>query len=404
MKFQIKLSFLLIIIFINLSVVCLNAQWFKADSIFIGSLISKVQFNDNNIFVGTWNGGIYSSSDKGISWNIVNFGLGNKSIQSLTLKDSLIFASCFTKGVYSLNVNDTTWKPINKGMNDLNVFSLTSNKNSLFAGTLKGIYKSNDNGSTWFILDSGISKIFINSLLAKDNQIFAGSALKGLFLSSDNGNSWNSVKNGPSNYKYINLSAYNENILASTSGGGIFCSNNNGNNWKSINNGLPNLLITTSISFFDNYYFVGDSGSGIYISKDYGENWSPINYNLGDLFVNAIEIIGEKIYAATSSGIYFAKVSDLISSDIPEMKSLVDITLSPNPLSEKLYITSGENISNISFVIFNNLGITVYQSNGIELSMNQAIIIDTKSMDCGSYYCRFSNDYINETRKILIIK
>jgi len=99
-----------------------------------GGEVQSLVANGNNIFAGT-RGGVYLSTNKGLSWTAVNTGLP--------------FRSVYGTGVFAL------------GVYDKNIMASTSN----------GLFLSSDNGTSWTSL--GCSPAVIALAMNGDN-IFAG--------------------------------------------------------------------------------------------------------------------------------------------------------------------------------------------------------------------------------------
>jgi photosystem II stability/assembly factor-like uncharacterized protein len=124
--------------------------------------VAVVAVNDSFVFVGTndvfGDGGMFRSSDKGITWN------GDED------------------GMYSLtNVSIIT---TNNGDSSLS--------SSVFAYYGNTLVRSTDNGSQWEVLDTN-SKLtngsYINAIAVDDSLVFIGTD-NGVLLSKDNGTSW----------------------------------------------------------------------------------------------------------------------------------------------------------------------------------------------------------------------
>ncbi len=73
-----KLFFSILVLFFQ----ALNAQWLQTNGPY-GGLIKCYAVNGSSIFVGTDQGGIYRSTNDGLTWISVNIGLTNKKVFSL---------------------------------------------------------------------------------------------------------------------------------------------------------------------------------------------------------------------------------------------------------------------------------------------------------------------------------
>ncbi len=141
----------------------------------ITSFIKK----DNNLYAAIKGGGVFISSDDGVSWIDKNSGLSNLDVQALTVKGNNIFAGTNGGGIYRSEDGGTTWQSVNSGIYQKYIYSLAVNNNYIFAGTnlppnypspTPGtiyypypwpdsilIYRSSDDGNNWStVLDSGM--------------------------------------------------------------------------------------------------------------------------------------------------------------------------------------------------------------------------------------------------------
>lgn len=221
-----------------------------------------------NIYVGTWFGEVYQSTNGGKNWRQLGQGLDNQ-IMSLAVIDNDIFAiiakiypgerplNC----LYHLNLRENTWIPCTNGV------------------------PTNIDGAC---------------LLVRGKRILA-SMTGGTFCSDDNGISWSRV----SLEKFNRMVGSNNVILALSSAGGVAYSHDNGQTWH----GIAHLGGVMAIAVNPKGIFVGCSGQqGVYFSPDLGSTWSPISnvglpfYNslsnaIQVILINGMAISKDKIYA-----------------------------------------------------------------------------------------------------------
>ena len=164
--------------------------------------------SQNNIFVGFW-GGIYKSSDNGVTWDLV-LSFSNCEVTNAIAENSegLLFAGTMTFitvscGVYQSIDQGENWEYI--GLEYEYISSLAINSNDeIFAGSRGhhllgggGIFRSSDNGETWIELrdDVLVTSVAIDS----EDRIFIGcsdldGALGSVYFSEDNGESWQMIE------------------------------------------------------------------------------------------------------------------------------------------------------------------------------------------------------------------
>ncbi|HVO73802.1 MAG TPA: T9SS type A sorting domain-containing protein [Ignavibacteriaceae bacterium] len=61
-----------------------------------------------NLFAGTYNGGIFNSTNNGMSWIPINEGLSTKRINPLAINNEYLFASVELNGVYKRYLSEIT--------------------------------------------------------------------------------------------------------------------------------------------------------------------------------------------------------------------------------------------------------------------------------------------------------
>ncbi|MCX7798264.1 MAG: choice-of-anchor A family protein [Melioribacter sp.] len=178
--------------------------------------------NGNSIYAGVWGGGVYVSTDNGITWNEMNNGLGyNLVINSLTFHSNTLFAASYGGGVFKYE--NSTWTKLNVGYDF--VWTIASNSSGLYAGTYgDGLYRSLDNGNTWSKV-TALNAPFIYSIAVNlSNKVYVASWTSGVFESVDNGNTWNSIGMGGFGVSSIIISKNDNNVYVGTKEGKIYLS------------------------------------------------------------------------------------------------------------------------------------------------------------------------------------
>ena len=110
---------------------------------------------DQGILAGTFDGGVFRSSDGGLTWQGISRALPNDSIRGIALLDQgLIVAT--GNGIFKTVDKGKQWVPVNKGLTSPSVQSLiASGDGSFYAGTSAGVFRSDD-GLTWIAINQGL--------------------------------------------------------------------------------------------------------------------------------------------------------------------------------------------------------------------------------------------------------
>ena len=281
--------------------------------------------NGTDLFAGTFNNGVFFSSDSGASWVPVNTGLppyAQATMLSLTVLGTNIFAGTSGKGVYLSTNNGTDWTPVNTGIKNTNVDVVAGNGSLLYAGTVfgSGVFRSSDQGATWTAPDTGMTQPIsqVSAFAFMGTQTFAGTS-NGAFASSNNGANWTDINAGlpPMYHRVVNsMAVINTNLFAvieaGTTSNAVYLTTDTGASWSPTNysstTNSANVLTTTPDGSGGTYLYLGTLGAGVYRSTDNGTTWVPANTNITTARVNAFASIqhggNTSLFAGTTNGIY----------------------------------------------------------------------------------------------------
>jgi photosystem II stability/assembly factor-like uncharacterized protein len=294
--------------------------------------------------LGTKNGGIWKSSDKGINWKRSDNGILSRllpsydGITALVIDPSTpstLYAGLDQGAVFKSVDGGNHWKMIHK--DDYGIKSMAVDPKStgtVYIGTYTGILKTNNGGETWEnILEPDpsipgyISSITVDPSLS--STVYAGTTnilgvgKSGIFASLDKGKSWSFSDKGLDFTDITEIvidpsqstTLYAATIQICDCGGGIseneggvYRSLDGGTSWKRIVIGLTNVRVQSlaidpkvpSTLFAGTY-------NGLFISKNGGEDWSKVikdNSHLGiqSIYINPIS--PSNMIMGTSRGIF----------------------------------------------------------------------------------------------------
>ncbi len=313
-----------------------GANWTRVDNNFESNHIMTLVTMGTNLFAGTDQRGVFLSANNGATWTNVNNGLNTKRIRYLTVSDTNIYAATYNGGgIYISTDKGVSWQILNSPTggydwsgsdfiklsvsgNNILAFegdgviyssdggisweNITPNGNTqsnsaafspngsgginLIVGTSNlypnqtGIYFSADSGKSWSQKNTGLLNLEVNALFVSSNgvgnsNIFAGTE-GGVFISTNNGTNW-AQRNTGLTHQYINVLAANgTNLYAGAGNGGLFLSTNSGTNWTQINDNSFLFPITAISITNDNKIFIGTDGGGGFCSTDNGTSWKPL--------------------------------------------------------------------------------------------------------------------------------
>ena len=262
-----------------------------------------------------------------ISWNIIGPGGGGwlTTIEISSDNPNVVYVGCDVGGIYKSTDNGVSWQIINNGLTNYIVQDIAidpQTSSTLYAATQGGVFKSTDKGDTWVIKRNGFpptSKWSFTSPIAEiivdpvnPNIVYAGVGMppvmfehneqnwiiveeKGvIYKSTDYGESWSKIQNTGININALIYSmAIDHNdptVLYATTEYGVYKSTDAGNTWQSKSTGLPHLNTRNIIidpTNLDVLYVTiwatpgSDSWEGgVYKSTDAGESWAAKNVGL----------------------------------------------------------------------------------------------------------------------------
>ena len=208
----------------------------------MGGRIADIAVNPQNKsewYIAVGSGGVWKSSNAGITWHPI---FDNQSVYSI---------GCITIDPNNPNI---VWVGTGENVSGRHV------------GWGDGIYKSMDGGQSWTNMGldgtDHIGKILVDPrqsntiFVAAEGPLWSSGGSRGLYKSTDGGLSWNTVLTidentgitdlefDPSNPDIIYAAAYERrrktwSLLAGGSHSGIYRSNDNGETWERLQAGLP---------------------------------------------------------------------------------------------------------------------------------------------------------------------
>jgi hypothetical protein len=215
-------------------------EWKEAGPIDVGGRTRALAIdinNPNTIIAGGVSGGIWKSTDKGLSWEMKSTTSQVLSVTSIAqdTRPGHTNTWYYTSGEYNGSSQDRGWK-------------------AFFTGG--GVYKSTDNGETWNLLPNArdddpttysgpydyVSEVIVNPTTGS---IFIATHVNGIMRSTDGGNSFGLVLGTEWGHEYSEIDiAQNGTIVAvigtpfqgvtPSNQPGVYKSTNDGNSWNSV--------------------------------------------------------------------------------------------------------------------------------------------------------------------------
>ncbi len=109
-----------------------------------------------DLYIGTFDGGVFYSADQGDHWTPISRALPNDSIRGIVSSDHALIVAT-GRGIFKTENNGQKWVPLNKGLTELSIQALVaSGTSTLYAGTSGGAFRSDDGGGTWVMINEGL--------------------------------------------------------------------------------------------------------------------------------------------------------------------------------------------------------------------------------------------------------
>ncbi len=312
--------------------------------------------DNNTIYIGTNEDGIFRSTDGGQNWYALNDSLTCLRVFSVEVAplSGIVFLGLQLDGIYKSIDGGVFWRKISQNIIATNFFDLAftpATAPGVFAVGQIGCYFQQAEGERWQYINTGIPNGNLPSSIEADkldssclyissySYFYPPSSPNGLFFSTDNGLSWSFKNNGlPEDQAFIDvaISSFDDGTKRVFMGSNfnlpsadIYYSDDLGESWNKCEGGLPDQtywLIDVAPSNPD-VILAADDNNQLFLSADRGNSWNETTSlpNIEGDNVEDIEFDPSDftiIYASCSMGGLF-KSSDMgqswanITNNIP---------------------------------------------------------------------------------------
>lgn len=262
-----------------------------------GSSITCIYFDGSDIYTGLYGGGVCRSTDNGLTWTHSTVGMDDKFVMSIVKHDSKLYAAT-ADGIFASIDSGITWTSVSGGLVYTYVISLTSYGGALFCGTRGGVYRMKSGETTWTKASSFLSLVPLIRIRYSDSTLYTIDNRNSIFMSSDNGSSWRDRIITRSPELLTSFLPSGDTILAGTSKE-VWYSWDKGKTWD--DGSLP-ITKVMAITKFKNMFVVG-AESGYHTSTNGGKNWEKVSDGPKTDIYSMVDV-GGTIYSATRNGLY----------------------------------------------------------------------------------------------------
>lgn len=298
--------------------------------------------NSQTIYAGTASGGLFKSTDGGVSWNLLGSGLTATSIRSLALDPATpltVYAgtmdgvvptnSNLAGGVFKTTDGGLTWTSLSSGLLGSFVESVVlapSDSQTVYAGTTipnylarggwsANVFRSTDGGLSWNIASSGLTGTVVytlgvdpsnsRTLYAGTGSNFYSGTVSGIFKSINGGSSWTLSLGTSVDVHSIAIDPKNgQNVYVGTASG-MLKSTDGGASWGGIGGGQIKAPVQAlAVDPANSSTIYAGTTQGAFKSKDGGNSWTGLTIGLGTANVNALVVDppSRRIFLGTNGG------------------------------------------------------------------------------------------------------
>lgn len=277
-----------------------------------GGIVSEIKSNSSGtLFMGSLGGGVFRSTDNGLTWNQKVNGFPSPVFDDGTValaiaNDGDIFASCFNIGVFRSTNNGESWINTNIPNSFITGIVIDQYKRVYAAaGGGSGVFVTTNNGLNWVQKNIGLPvPIQISTIcLTAAGELLIGSPSGinlSIYMSTNYAESW--IPGTQVNTYPDHIVSYGSYIFSASHGLGVFRSTNSGTNWIPVNSGLTNNKINRL--YINNSQILAASDSGVFRSTNYGNNWFKIGFDNKRITEVSVTSSGIILAAVTGEGIF----------------------------------------------------------------------------------------------------
>ncbi len=307
----------------------------------------EIDAKTGDLYAGS-NGGVFRSTDGGVTWAPASHGLPGIDVQSLLYdKDNdVMYTVLFGAGLYRSSDRGQTWAPLGKGLRGDKLLTVAKDSRIpvMYAGMLGyGMYTSLDQGATWQTIGPGVSNTYIHQFLVGDQpgEVFVASD-SGLWHSFDVTTTWELLSSKSKAISVLSLlkDAKSGVIYAGTDHGLLKIDKQSGNYLVSLS-GLADTSVQSLQQDQTTGILYAGTLNGVMTSSDGAATWQPASNGLRSTLVRALLIKpgGAGLIAGTDSGIFLSSDGGAnwqTAAQSPNARHVQAVTI--NPQDGSLYV------------------------------------------------------------------
>jgi len=356
--------------------------------------ITNIFATSFGLFGTTGSKALYRSCDNGMSWQRLLNDLSEKNIDRIFQRDSVLYASVKDSVILTSVDSGNTWtnfKPISgvKRINDVFYY-----KDLMLVATDVDLFQSAYPYSSWVpnSLENGILRI------DEKDGIFIALSYKNLFCSVSESEYWavSEFEN-----EYLNDFGYLNNSVLAMSSRKLYLSTDSCHYWTiidTVKNGDEYECYYRMVTFGD--ILIICKNNEIKATNSLGKYWTECMSGFDSTVDKYYSLVkhGNNLFAVTNDGLYKLSLSDLVLS-AEETRENVSVRAFPNPCSDRLSISSEQEIGRITvFDVFGREYPVSTRQSGCETVLN------TSGLPVGTLFLKIETHERLEVIKINITR
>ncbi len=255
------------------------------------SVRSFYKHSDNRVFAGQQSGASVST-DNGSTWESLGLSSNENGFGIAVNSSGHIFVAGWREGMNRSTDNGVTWEVVVTGMDKTDGDHVVVDASDvIYAGMYNGgLYRSTDNGDNWLFVDSAFTYKATGALVVKGSTVFAAIKYLGIYHSTDHGVTWTGSDTGFDELNFAALVPVSETELFAATASDVYRSTDAGITWvKQSNGGFGNSILSMVLTS-GGRLIVGTNWNGILYSDDNGATWINSSQGLTNVDVNSFAV------------------------------------------------------------------------------------------------------------------
>ena len=273
--------------------------------------IKKSDNSVNIVFMPTFEGSIFRTTDAGNSWVEANTGITETSVVDLEVVGDRIYALTDNRLFYSTNGGET-WERIEipPKLSEFRFAKISIFNEKLYIGAARysrsngglvgGVFQLDERNNSLIEVKTDREMYAIISMHIVGTAFYVGTTHgQGVFLWNEGWDSWLNLGLEDQAIDITQIAVSETNVYVKTQHGKIYCLKDHQGPWELIKDKKANRRFAESRNV-DNKHYVLSAREGLIRSIDDGNSWTQLNAGIEDMSIVTVEIDGNEFYLSTT--------------------------------------------------------------------------------------------------------